>query len=160
MANETVMQITEEGLQTLKDEYYRLIHTDREIVKAELKEARSQGDLSENADYDAAREKQAQIESRISYLDDLLTNQKYELITKKKGSRSKTVTVGSTVTIKFLDNNTEEKYQILGSTEADPLNGIISNETPLAKAILDHKVGEVCEVSAKVPYQVEILATK
>ena len=133
--SEDKIYVTEEGLQQLKEEYNHLVHVVREEVKAELKEARSLGDLSENADYDAAREKQSQVESRISELENMLRH--IEIIN-TKGS-SKTVRIGSTVTIEFMDTKKTETFTIVGSTEADPLNGKLSNETPLAIAILDKK---------------------
>lgn len=157
MSEENKTYLTEEGLKKLQDEYDNLVHVVREEVKAELKEARSLGDLSENADYDAARDKQAQVESRIQELEYML--QHVEMIDTKHGSK-KIVHVGSTVKIEFLDTKEEATYSIVGSTEADPLNGKLSNETPLARAILDKKVGETVEVNAKVPYSVIIVSVK
>ena len=93
MAEEKIY-VTEEGLKKLQDEYQNLVHVVREEDKSELKEARSLGDLSENADYDAARDKQAQVESRISELENMLSH--IEIIDTKK-SGSKTVQIGSTV---------------------------------------------------------------
>lgn len=155
MAEENKIYVTEEGLQKLRDEYDHLVHVVREEVKSELAEARSLGDLSENADYDAAREKQSQVESRISQLENMLSH--YELIDTSKKSNKKIVHIGSTVKILFMDTNQEAEYSIVGSTEADPLNGKLSNETPLAMAVLDHKIGNVVDVNVKSPYQVKIL---
>ena len=146
--------VTEEGLQKLKDEYNNLVHVVREEVKSELAEARSLGDLSENADWDAARDKQAQVESRIAELEGMLNH--YELIDPKKGSK-RIVHIGSTVKIEFLDTKEEAEYTIVGSTEADPLNGRLSNETPLAQAILDSRVGDTRTVDVAVPYDVIII---
>ncbi len=146
--------LTEEGLKKLQEEYDTLVHVTREEVKAELKEARSLGDLSENADYDAARDRQSKVESRIAQLEEMLKN--YELIDTKK-TTSRTVRIGSTVTIRFLDTGMEETYTIVGSTETDPLHNKISNVTPLANAILDKKPGAKATVSVKKPYQVEII---
>lgn len=146
-------QLTEEGLKALQEEYDNLIHVVRDEVKEELKEARAQGDLSENADYDAARDRQAKVEARIKDLEVMLAN--YEIIDLTK--KSNTVIVGSRVTLKFLDTQEEATYDIVGATEADPLNGKLSNETPLAKAILDKRVDAVCEVEAKTTYEVKIL---
>lgn len=153
---EDKIYVTEEGYKQLQDEYQNLVHVVREEVKAELKEARSLGDLSENADYDAARDKQSQVESRIAELEVML--QKVEIITATKGS--KTVRIGSTVTLEFLDTNTSETYTIVGSTEADPLNGKLSNESPLAQAILDKKIGSTVTVNVKNPYEVLIAKVK
>lgn len=154
--SEDKIYVTEEGLQQLKEEYNHLVHVVREEVKAELKEARSLGDLSENADYDAAREKQSQVESRISELENMLRH--IEIIN-TKGS-SKTVRIGSTVTIEFMDTKKTDTFTIVGSTEADPLNGKLSNETPLAIAILDKKVGSTVTVNVKEPYEVLIVKVK
>ena len=157
MAEEKIY-VTEEGLKKLQDEYQNLVHVVREEVKAELKEARSLGDLSENADYDAARDKQAQVESRISELENMLPH--IEIIDTKK-SGSKTVQIGSTVEIEFLDTQETSTYSIVGSTEADPLNGKLSNETPLAaQAILNKKVGATVTVNVKKPYKVIIVKVK
>lgn len=145
--------VTEEGLNDLKEELHNLIHVVREEVKEELKDARSQGDLSENADYDAARDRQAKVEARIKELENLIKNA--QIITeKRKGS---TVRIGSTVEIQELDTKTKLTYKIVGSVEADPLNGLLSNVTPLAEAILDHKVNDVCTVNVDNPYDVKIL---
>jgi transcription elongation factor GreA len=158
MAEENKIYVTEEGLKKLQDEYDNLVHVVREEVKAELAEARSQGDLSENADYDAAREKQAEVEHRIQELENMLQVGHYELISSKKGKKN--VQIGSTVKLLFKDTNEEETYQIVGSTEADPLNGRVSNETPLSQAILGCKVGDVVTVEVSKPYKVEILSIK
>ncbi len=157
MADENKIYVTEEGLQKLKDEYNNLVHVVREQVKDELKEARSLGDLSENADYDAARDKQAQVESRITQLEGMLQN--YELIDTEAQGGS-TVHIGSTVTVHFEDTDETSEYTIVGSTEADPLNGKLSNETPLAMAILDKAVGQYAEVNVKHPYKVKIVDIK
>ena len=151
---ENKIYVTEEGLQKLKDEYQNLVHVVREEVKSELAEARSLGDLSENADWDAARDKQAQVESRIAELESMLNH--YELIDMKKGAK-KIVSIGSTVKLEFLDTQEEGTYTIVGSTEADPLNGKLSNETPLAKAIMDARVGDTRTVEVANPYEVIII---
>ena len=156
MADAKKTYVTEQGLKDLQDEYNKLVHVTREEVKAELKEARSLGDLSENADYDAARDKQAQVENRIAELEEMLKN--YEIISTK--GNSKTVRIGSTVQLQFQDTKEEAVYSIVGRTEADPLNGKISNETALAQAILDKRVGQTVEVNCKKPYEVTIISVK
>ena len=159
MAEENKIYVTEEGLKKLQDEYDNLVHVVREEVKAELAEARSQGDLSENADYDAAREKQAEVEHRIQELENMLQVGHYEIIsTQKKGKKN--VQSGSTVILKFMYTEEEAQYHIVGSTEADPLNGKVSNETPLAQAILGSKTGDVVTVEVAKPYKVTILSIK
>ena len=110
---------------------------------AELKEARSLGDLSENADYDAARDRQAQVESRITQLEEMLKH--IELIDTKKKTRSKNVQIGMTVTLRFLDTGREETYTIVGSTEADPLNGKLSNVSLVGQHLLGLKAGDKVE---------------
>lgn len=157
MSEENKIYVTQEGLKKLQDEYQHLVHVVREEVKRDLAEARAQGDLSENADYDAARDMQAQVEYRITELENML--QHVEMIDTKKGKKS-TVRIGTTVKLEFLDTNTTEEYSIVGSTEADPINGKLSNETPLALAIMDHKVGDKVEVKVKKPYQVLIVDLK
>ncbi len=156
MSNEKIY-VTQEGLKDLQTEYDYLVHTVRDEVTEELKAARAQGDLSENADYDAARDRQAQVEARIRDLEFMLAN--YEIIETKKGG-SKTVKIGSTVTLTFMDTNIQATYTIVGSTEADPLNGKLSNVTPLAEAILERKAGSVVTVNVDKPYKVTIDSIK
>ena len=148
--------VTEQGLQELKDELDELLHVTSQEVIEELKSARAQGDLSENADYDAARDRQAQVEARIKDLDKLITNA--EIIDDKKGSNL--VKVGSTVQIEELDTHKIDTYTIVGTIEADPLNGKLSNLTPLAQAILEQKVGTVATVEVDEPYDVKIISIK
>ena len=150
---EDIFYMTEEGLNQLKREYDELVHVTREEVKEELKAARAQGDLSENADYDAARNRQGEVEARIAELDHQIKNA--QIIQDKK--KDNIVRIGSTVEIKELDTNDVHTYRIVGSVEADPLNGLLSNVTPLAEAIIDHKINDVCEVKVDSPYQVKIL---
>lgn len=150
--------VTKEGLSELKNEQAYLIHTVRQEVKEELQAAREQGDLSENADYDAARDRQAKVEARIRELDNMLSN--IELIEEGGAGRSKRVQVGSIVSIKELDTNLETTYTIVGSVESDPLNGKLSNASPLALAMMEHKVNDTVDVKAQIPYQVKILAIK
>ncbi len=154
MVDKTI--VTKEGLAELQKELDYLIHTIRQEVKEELQAAREQGDLSENADYDAARDRQAKIEARIRELESMLSN--YEIIDEKK--RSKRVILGSEVKIKELDTEREAQYTIVGSVEADPINGKLSNVSPLAVAILDRSAGETVEVRVEQPYKVEILEVK
>ena len=145
--------ITAEGLKDLQEELETLIHVTRNEVIEEVKAARAQGDLSENADYDAARDHQAQVESRIKELENMIKNA--EIIEAKKGG--KTVRLGSKVELEELDTHNVLKYEIVGSVESDPLNGRLSNVTPLAEAILDKKVGAVVTVNVDKPYEVKIL---
>ena len=151
--------VTKEGYNDLVKEHEELVHKTRAEVIVELQEARAQGDLSENADYDAAREHQAQVEARIRELEALIKNSEIieESDGKKKAANNAVVKLGSVVTLKDLSDNVESTFSIVGSIEADPLNGKLSNNTPLAEAILDHKVGDVVTVSrVDEPYDVEI----
>lgn len=155
--------VTQEGYNELVKEHEELVHKTRAEVIVELQEARAQGDLSENADYDAAREHQAQVEARIRELDALIKNSEIieESDGKKKTSKNAAVKLGSIVTIKDLSEGIESTFSIVGSIEADPLNGKLSNNTPLAEAILDKKAGEVVTVSrVEEPYDVEIIKVK
>ena len=145
--------VTEEGLNDLKNELSTLIHVTREEVIEELKAARAQGDLSENADYDAARDHQAKVEARIKELEHQINNA--EVITENK--KTSFVRIGSTVDLQEMDTNNKLTYKIVGSVEADPLNGLLSNVTPLAEAILDQRVNDVVTVKVDEPYDVKIL---
>ena len=144
--------LTVEGLKKYKDELDHLVNFVRPQVTQEIVEAKAQGDLSENADYDAARNKQAEVEGRIVFLKNLIENARII-----EHNDSDVVSLGSTVTLKFLDVDMEEEYLIVGPAEADPEAGKISNACKLAQAILTHKEGEVVTVKVDNPYQVEIL---
>ena len=145
--------LTNEGFLEIEEELNNLKEVKRpEVIKA-LKDARALGDLSENADYDAARNEQAQVEGRIKELEQLL--EKAELIEKKDTDK---VTLGVTVKIKYIDDDDTEEYRIVGSKEADPSNNKISNESPIAKAIFGAKTGDTCTVeSPNGSYKVEVL---
>lgn len=155
--------VTQEGYNELVREHEDLVQNVRQQVIVELQEARAQGDLSENADYDAAREHQAQVEARIRELETMIKNAEIieESDGKRKKSKNAVVKLGSIVTLEDLSDHTQNTFSIVGSIEADPLNGKLSNNTPLAEAILDHKVGEVVTVSrVDEPYDVKILTIK
>ncbi|MDD6467452.1 MAG: transcription elongation factor GreA [Erysipelotrichaceae bacterium] len=151
------VQVTKVGLAELQKEYDHLVHVVRAEVISDLQAARAQGDLSENADYDAARDKQAQVEARIRELDSMLQN--IEIIEEVK-TGSRTVRLGSTVTLHDLELDEVDTYTIVGSVEADPLQGKLSNITPLAIAIMEHKVGDIVPVLVDEPYQVQIVEIK
>ena len=148
--------LTQSGVEKLKKEREQLINIERPKVIEELQLARSQGDLSENADYDSAREKQAHLESRIKEIDQMLLHVQ---IIDESQMDSAVAKPGATVTI--LDLSEEgaepESFTIVGTFETDPLNGKISNESPLAKAILEHGVNEIVSVGVAEPYEVKIL---
>ena len=211
-----------EGLENLEREYIDLLHVQRYQNIEDLKAARAQGDLSENADYDAARDQQGKIEAKIKQYDYMLSNlelidiketkskaklaeeleklakqrlenadevekqkqnglvdneelakaidqlakteTRYKIVeylltngaevVKTKGK--KTVKLGSTVTIETLDEHEIETYTIVGTVEADPLNGKISNESPLASALMDKKQDDTVTVMVAHPYKVKI----
>lgn len=147
-------QLTKEGVSKLEAEYRHLLDVERPAITKELVEARALGDLSENADYDAAREAQARVEARIKEIEAILSN--YELIKEKVST--KTVQVGAKVTINMIDFDEKETYEIVGAIEANPIENKLSSEAPLAKAVLGHKVGEIVEVEVAKPYKVEIIA--
>ena len=146
--------LTQQGYEDLKNELDELINVKRpENIKA-IKDARALGDLSENADYDAARNEQAEIEARISKLEHIIENA--EIIT---DVQSDEVALGTTVKISYVDDEDDhEEYKIVGSQEADPFESKISNESPIAKALMGHKVGEVVSVeSPNGSYEVKIV---
>ena len=154
------VQISKEGFEKLKAERENLINVERPAVIEEIKLARSQGDLSENADYDAARDKQARIEERIKELE--VMTQNAVIIGSDVKVDTHVVNLGATVTVLDLseENPEPDTFTILGSTETDPLHGKISNESPLAKALMTHKIGYVVTVGVAKPYDVEIVDIK
>ena len=148
--------VTREGLEELKSELDYLINVRRPENITAIKEARALGDLSENADYDAARNEQAELEGRIKKLEKMLEN--VEIIEKIDTDK---VSIGSTVSIKYVDDDDTDEYKIVGSQEADPFMSKISNESPIAKALLNRKVGDVVTVeSPNGTYQVKITEIK
>ena len=151
--------LTLEGIEKLKAEKKHLIDVERPKNIEELQLARSQGDLSENADYDAAREKQAHIESRIKEIDSML---QHAQIIDESEMDTNIVKPGATVDILDLSEKDAEveTLTIVGTFETDPLNGKISNESPLAKALLDHSLNEIVTVGVAEPYDVKIVAIR
>ena len=143
MGNKNTVYLTQEGLDELKNELDNLINVKRPENIQAIKEARSLGDLSENAEYDAARNEQAQIEGRIKQLEKMLEN--VSIISEVSKDK---VGIGNTVTIKYVDDDEEDEYKIVGSQEADPFESRISNESPIAKALFDHKVGDFVTVES------------
>lgn len=137
---------TEEGLQQLKDELEQLLTVERPNISLQIAEARDKGDLSENAEYDAAKEAQGLLELRISKLQSKLANAR--IIDESKMDSSK-VLILSTVTIKNLKNKATMKYTLVPEEESDLKHAKISVESPIAKGLLGKKVGEQVEI--KVP---------
>ena len=157
MSNNEKVFLTDEGFLELETELNELKNIKRPAVIKALKEARALGDLSENADYDAAKNDQAEIEGRIKRIEKMLEN--VEIIEK---TISDVVTLGSTVCIKYCDDDDEiYEYQFVGSQEADPFMSKISNESPIARAIMNKHVGDVVEVeSPNGVYKIEITEIK
>ena len=146
--------LTQEGYDEIKEELDYLINTKRPENIVAIKEARALGDLSENADYDAARNEQAEIEARIKKLEAIVEN--VQIIEEVS---TDTVGLGNTVKISYVDDEDDlDEYKIVGSQEADPFESKISNESPIAKALLGHKKGGVVEVeSPNGSYEIKII---
>jgi len=140
-----VLYVTKEGLREIKEELEQLTTVKRDEISAKLAAAIAQGDLKENADYHAAKEEQAFVELRIRELHDLL--RRAEVI--KDVGPTDRVRVGSLVTVVEEGYDDEETYHIVGAHEADPGNGRISNHSPIGKALLGARAGQV--VSAETP---------
>ena len=139
--------LTSEGLEKLEKELEYLKTVKRQEVAAEIKVALGYGDLSENSEYDEAKNKQAQMEIRIVEIETMLKNAK---VIDETEISTDTVSLGCTVTVFDIEFDEEIKYNIVGSTEADPSNGKISDESPVGSALLGKKVGDVVEVPAPV----------
>ncbi len=153
MAEKKKVYLTQEGYNEIKEELETLINVKRPENIIAIKEARALGDLSENADYDAARNEQAEIEARIKKLEAIVDNVEIieEISTDEVG-------LGNTVKISYVDDDDEDEYKIVGSQEADPFESKISNESPIAKALMGHKVGDVVSVeSPNGSYEVKII---
>ena len=145
--------MTADGFLELENELNDLKLNKRpEIIQA-LKEARAQGDLSENADYDAARNAQAELEGKIKELEYMMENAKII-----DNNNKDVINIGSTITICYIDDNEEEEYKIVGSMESDPMNNKISNESPIGKAVIGKKVNDVVSVeSPNGAFEIKIL---
>ena len=139
--------LTYEGLKRYEDELEELKVVKRKEVAQKIKEAREQGDLSENAEYDAAKDEQRDIEARIEELEKLLKNA--EVVDEDEVDLDK-ISIGCKVKILDVEFDEELEYKIVGSTEANSLKGKISNESPVGSALMGHKVGDVVEVETQV----------
>jgi transcription elongation factor GreA len=137
--------LTKEGAARLKEELGRLKGPERDSISKRLREAISQGDLSENADYSKAKEDQAFLEGRIQELEYLLHN---AVIIEETSGPRETVDVGATVTVQE-EGEEPETYYLVGAKEADPRNGRISNESPIGRALLGRRAGD--KVSVETP---------
>ncbi|MRX71357.1 transcription elongation factor GreA [Bacillus lacus] len=145
MALDKVFPMTTEGKEKLEQELEYLKSVKRKEVVERIKIARSFGDLSENSEYDSAKEEQAFVEGRITTLENMIRNAK--IIVEETGTNS--VTLGKTVSFIELPNGDEEAYTIVGSAEADPFEGKISNDSPIAKSLFGRHVGD--QVTVQTP---------
>ena len=146
MTKEKQYPMTEEGKKKLEEELEHLKTVKRKEVVERIKIARSYGDLSENSEYDSAKEDQAFVEGKISSLESMIRNA--VIITEDELNKDE-VGLGKTVTFRELPDEEPETYTIVGSAEADPLEGRISNDSPIAKALIGHKTGD--EVTIDTP---------
>ena len=138
--------LTYEGLKKYEDELTHLKVVRRQEVAQKIKEAREQGDLSENAEYDAAKDEQRDIEARIEELEKILKNA--EVVDEDEVDLDK-ISIGCKIRILDIEFNEELEYKIVGSTEANSLKGKISNESPVGKALMGHKVGDNVDVDTQ-----------
>jgi transcription elongation factor GreA len=143
-------RLTKEGIAELEAELKSLIARRTDVADA-IKTAREQGDLSENAEYQSARTEQERLEARVSEIEHILANS--DVINKPKGDSK--VQLGSTVKLKG-SNGKEQTFQVVGTVEADPLNGKISDESPIGKALLGKNLGDIVEVAANSDIEYKI----
>ena len=136
--------MTQEGKQKLEDELQDLIHVQRPAITKKIAEAREQGDLSENAEYDAAMDEQGKIEDRIKDIQEILK----DAVVVADDDTGK-INIGYTVKLLDLEENEEDEYKIVGSNEVDILNGKISNESPVGAAIIGHVSGDTVTVETE-----------
>lgn len=150
----TIAYYTEEGLQKLKDELHQLRTVERQSVIRQIAEARDKGDLSENAEYDAAKEAQGLLELKIAKLEEIVSNAR--IVDSAQLDTSK-VSILTTVKIKNLKNNAEMKYTLVAENEADFKAGKISIDSPIGKGLVGKKVGDKVEVTVPagiIPFQI------
>lgn len=138
--------LTYEGLQKLESELHNLKVVKRKEVAQKIKEAREQGDLSENAEYDAAKDEQRDIEARIEQIEKILKNA--EVVVEDEVDLDK-ISVGCVVKVLDVEYDEEEEFKLVGSSEANSLNGKISNESPVGKALIGARVGDTIKVETQ-----------
>lgn len=146
MAVEKSYYMTQEGKEKLENELHVLKTDRRQEVVERIKVARDFGDLSENSEYDAAKDEQAFVEQRITQVEKMIRN---AVIIENDNDNPNVVSLGKSVTFVELPNGEEETYMIVGSAEADPFEGKISNDSPMAKSLLGHEIGT--EVAVATP---------
>ena len=139
--------LTYEGLKKLEDELQDLKVVQRKAIAEKIKEAREQGDLSENAEYDAAKDEQRDIEARIEQIEKILKNA--EVVVEDEVDLDK-ISVGCMVKVLDVEYDEEEEFKLVGSSEADSLNGKISNESPVGKALIGARVGDTIDVETQM----------
>lgn len=140
---ENSLSLTQEGLQKIKDELKELIENKRPEIAKRIQDAREAGDISENSEYDAAKQEQSYVEGRIAELEDIVKNAKISEI-----QMNDEVGVGCKVTVHM--ESSEDTYYIVGGPEADPMAKKISDESPLGSALLGKRVGQKVEIEAPV----------
>jgi transcription elongation factor GreA len=155
MARETI--VTAEGYEKLKTEIDDLSGRGRKEIADRIKEARDFGDIAENAEYDAAKNDQAMLEGRIALLEDKLRS---AVIVDEKNLENDVVSVGTTVHLKDQKTDKSVKYKIVGSSEADPAAGKLSNESPIGKALMGHKRNDIVKVPVPRGPQRQLKITK
>ena len=142
MINEEII-LTKEGYDKIVAEHDDLVAVKRGEVAERIKEAISYGDISENAEYDAAKNEQAEVENRILYLENIMRKAK---IVQEDDVKGDVVGIGLKVTVKDVDSGETEEYSIVGATESDPFEGKITSESAVGKALIGHKKGDVVQV--------------
>ena len=152
-----IRQLTKEGKKKFEEELNYLINVESVNVRARIAEARAQGDLSENADYDAARNEQAKIEGRIKELQEILAHSN---VIEEKPRNTKKIALGATVTLKNLKTDETLVYKIVNTVEADPFENLISQDCVLGSSLINKSQGDVVDVKSIDPYKVEILEIK
>ena len=153
MSGKKEIKLTANGYLEVENELNKLREEDRPRIIQAIKEARAQGDLSENADYDAARNEQAQVEARIKELEYMI---EHAVIIEE--APKDVVGLGSTVEIEYVDDDDTDEYKIVGSLEADPFANKISDESPIGKALSGKRVGDIVKVpSPNGDYDVKIV---
>lgn len=136
--------LTSKGLKKIEDELDLLKTVKRKEVAGRIKQALDFGDISENSEYDQAKNEQAQLEDRIAKLETMLRNAR---LIDKNDIKTDVVSIGCKVLVRDLEYDEEMELTIVGSAEADPYNGVISNESPVGSSLLGHKVGDLIDIS-------------
>ena len=146
MDNMSRFKMSQERLEALKEELYILETVKAKEVAEQIKEARSFGDLSENSEYDEAKNEQGKLYSKIAEIKELIENA--EIVDANEGLSKDGVTLGSKITVRDMEDDFEESYEIVGSQEANPMQGRISDDSPVGRALHGHKAGDIVTVNA------------